>query len=68
MGCQIKVNIPDFEQKMSWWNIVIRMVARILTLTLQIVNSKLNPICICDFGNSVHRELKLLMYPQPALF
>ena len=47
----------------GWWNIVIRMVARMLTLTVQLVNGKLNPICVCDFGKLVHRELKLLMYP-----
>jgi len=63
MGCQTEVNIPDFGQKTVWWNIVIRIVARMLKIIVQLVNCKLNPICVCDFGKSVHRELKLLMYP-----
>ena len=63
MGCQKGVNITDFGQKTVWWNNVIRIVARMLTLTVQLVKCKLDAICVCDFDKSVHRELKLLMYP-----
>jgi len=42
MRCQANVNIPEFGQKTGWCNIVIRMVARMLTLTVQLVNCNLN--------------------------